>query len=219
MSVSVSDQSVGTPQIQVTDSSVGEPSVFVRDQSVGTPQIQVTDSSVGESSVSIRDQSVGTSQIQVTDRSVSVRDQSVGTPQIQVTDRSVGECSVSVREQGTSASTCCGAGIPRFLLSLPSTSGPQSEVIIEEELNFPYVKAVLKKNAVGQERVEAAIRYLNTREGGKSCKQAGISWVEDEKAYVVVSRFIHKMVVCCNCKLFKADTFFVFTRNPSSQIC
>ena len=114
--------------------------------------------------------------------SVSVRDQSVGTPQIQVTDRSVGESSVSVREQGTSASTCCGAGIPRFHLPLLTTPGPQSEVIIEEELNFPYVKAVLKKIAVPQERLEAAIRYLNTREGGESCIQAGISWVEDEKA-------------------------------------
>ena len=109
--------------------------------------------------------------------SVSVKDQSVGTPQIQVTDRSV-----SVRDQGTSASTCCGAGIPRLLLSLPTTPGPQSEVIIEEELNFPYVKAVLKKIAVPQERLEAAIRYLNTREGGESCIQAGISWVEGEKA-------------------------------------
>ena len=106
-----------------------------------------------------------------------IKRQSVGTPQIQVTDRSV-----SVRHQGTSASTCCGAGVPRFLLSLPTTPGPQSEVIIEEELNLPYVKAVLKKNAVPQERLEAAIRYLNTREGGKYCIQAGISWVEDEKA-------------------------------------
>ena len=116
--------------------------------------------------------------------SVSVRDQSVGTPQIQVTDRSVGDLSVSqsVRHQGTSASTCCGAGIPRFLLPLLTTPGPQSEVIIEEELNFPYVKAVQDKIAVPQERLEAAIRYLNTQEGGKSCMQAGISWVEDEKA-------------------------------------
>ena len=114
--------------------------------------------------------------------SVSVRDQSVGTPQIQVTDRSVGESPVFVRHQGTSASTCCGAGVPRFHLSLPTTPGPQSEVIIEEELNFPYVKAVQEKIAVPQERLEAAIRYLNTQEGGESCIQAGISWVEDEKA-------------------------------------
>ena len=114
--------------------------------------------------------------------SVSVSDQSVGTPQIQVTDSSVGESPVFVRHQGTSAPTYGGAGIPRFLLSLPTTPRPQSEVIIEEELNFPYVKAVQDKIAVPQERLEAAIRYLNTQEGGKSCMQAGISWVEDEKA-------------------------------------
>ena len=126
--------------------------------------------------------------------SVSVSDQSVGTPQLQLTDRSVGEFSVSVRDQGTSASTCCGAGIPRFHFSLPTTPGPQSEMIIEEELNFPYVRAVQEyfdEKEVPQERLEAALKYLNTQEGGRSCIQAGISWVEDEKAYVVVFRFIH----------------------------
>ncbi|XP_078341488.1 uncharacterized protein LOC144627705 isoform X2 [Crassostrea virginica] len=101
--------------------------------------------------------------------SVSVSDQSVGTPQIQVTDRSV-----SVRDQGTSASTCCGAGVPPFLFSLPTTPGPQSEVIIEEELNLPYVKAVQEKNAVPQERLEVAIRYLNTQEGGIQAHRSAV---------------------------------------------
>ena len=51
-------------------------------------------------------------------------------------------------------------------------SGSRSEFNIEEELNSVYVEAFrvhYDEEEVPQERLEAAIRYLNNREGGKSC--------------------------------------------------
>lgn len=58
------------------------------------------------------------------------------------------------------------------------SSGSQSEVNIEEELNSDYVEAFREnydEEEVPQERLEVAIRYLNNQEGGKSCIQASIS--------------------------------------------
>ena len=89
---------------------------------------------------------------------------------------------VNVSDQSVDTNTSVGRyRLSQFRLfsnSSAFSSGPNSEVIIEEEVNFPYVEAILENYAeeeVPQERLEAAIRYLNTREGGKSCIQASIS--------------------------------------------
>lgn len=86
-------------------------------------------------------------------------------------DKSVGGSSVTLRDQGISASTCCGAKVPQFLLSLPTSSVPQSEVNIEEEMKEPYVLAFrshFDSEEVSEEKLATAIKYLNTLRGGKS---------------------------------------------------
>ena len=103
-------------------------------------------------------------------------DKCVGTVNVKVSHKSVGESSVAVQDQETSASTCCGYGVPQFLLSLlpPAFSEPQPEVNIEEELRCDYVKEFrLQFNEdtgnVSEEKLVTAIMYLNTLRGGKSC--------------------------------------------------
>lgn len=101
----------------------------------------------------------------------NVSDKCIGTSKIQVSDKSVGE-SLVTRDQEVSVATCCGAGIPQSLLSLlPSSSEPQSEVDIEEEMGQEYVLEFRKKfdeEIVSEEKLVTAIKYLNTRRGGKS---------------------------------------------------
>lgn len=78
---------------------------------------------------------------------------------------------MTVRDQGNSASTCCGARVPQFLLSLPASSVPQCEVNIEEEMMEPYVLAFRSHfdlEEVSNEKLATAIRYLNTLRGGMS---------------------------------------------------
>ena len=101
-------------------------------------------------------------------------DKCVGTVNVEVSHKSVGEASVAVQDQETSASTCCGSGIPQFLLSLlPSASSePQTEVNIEEELRCDYVKefrSQFNEDNVSEKKLVTAIMYLNTLRGGKSC--------------------------------------------------
>lgn len=90
---------------------------------------------------------------------------------LNISDKSVGGSPVTVRDQGISASTCCGARVPQFLLSLPTSSVPQCEVNIEEEMKEPYVLAFRSHfdlEEVSNEKLATAIRYLNTLRGGKS---------------------------------------------------
>ena len=96
-----------------------------------------------------------------------------GTPAFEVSHKSVGESSVAVQDQETSASTCCGAGVPQFLLSLlpPASSEPQPELNVEEELRREYVKEFrlqFDEEDVSEEKLINAILYLNTLRGGKS---------------------------------------------------
>ena len=91
----------------------------------------------------------------------------------EVFHKSVGKSSVSVQDQETSASTCCGSGVPQFLLSLlpPASSEPQPVVNIEEELRRDYVKefrSEFDEEIVSEEKLKNAILYLNTLRGGKS---------------------------------------------------
>ncbi|XP_078314968.1 uncharacterized protein LOC144619781 isoform X2 [Crassostrea virginica] len=100
-------------------------------------------------------------------------DKCVGTVNVEVSHKSVGESSVAVQDQETSASTCCGAGVPQFLLSLlpPASSEPQPEVNIEEELRCDYVKEFrlqFNEDDVSEEKLVIAIMYLNTLRGGIS---------------------------------------------------
>ena len=89
----------------------------------------------------------------------------------------------NLSDQSVDTNTSVGRyRLSRFRLfpnSSAFSSGSQSEVNIEDELDSVYVEAfreIYDEEEVPQERLEAAIRYLNTREGGiKSCKQAGIS--------------------------------------------
>lgn len=86
-------------------------------------------------------------------------------------EKSVGGSPVTLKDQGISASTCCGARVPQYLLSLPTSSVPQSEVNIEEEKKKPYVLAFRSHfdlEEVSEEKLATAIRYLNTYMGGKS---------------------------------------------------
>lgn len=100
----------------------------------------------------------------------NVSDKCIGTS-VSVSNKSVGK-SLVTRDQEVSASTCCGAGIPQSLLSLlPSSSEPQSEVNIEEEMGQDYVLEFRRKfdeEIVPEEKLVTAIKYLNTRRGGKS---------------------------------------------------
>ncbi|XP_052688476.1 trichohyalin-like isoform X2 [Crassostrea angulata] len=99
----------------------------------------------------------------------NVSDKCIGTSKINVSNKSVGE-SLVTRDQEVSVSTCCEAGIPQSLLSLlPSSSEPQSEVDIEEEMRQSYVKDFREKfdeEIVPEEKLVTAIKYLNTRRGG-----------------------------------------------------
>ena len=98
----------------------------------------------------------------------------VETPTVEVSHKSVGKSSVAVQDQETSASTCCGYGVPQFLLTLlpPAPSEPQPEVNIEEELRRDYVKefrSEFDEEIVSEEKLKNAIMYLNTLRGGKFC--------------------------------------------------
>ena len=90
-----------------------------------------------------------------------------------VSDQCNGTPTVEVSHKGTSASTCCGSGVPQFLLSLlpPASSEPQTEVNIEEELRHDYVKEFrtqFDEEVVSEEKLVTAIMYLNSLRGGKS---------------------------------------------------
>lgn len=90
---------------------------------------------------------------------------------LNTSNKSVGGSPVILRDQGINASTCCGAKVPQFLLSLPTSSVPQCEVNIEEEMKEPYVLAFRSHfdlEEVSNEKLATAIRYLNTLRGGKS---------------------------------------------------
>jgi hypothetical protein len=55
-----------------------------------------------------------------------------------------------------------------------SSSGPQSEVDMEEEMRMPYVVAFrtqVEEEMVSDEELMTAIQYLNTLKGGKSSLQ------------------------------------------------
>nr|XP_022320192.1 uncharacterized protein LOC111122639 isoform X3 [Crassostrea virginica] len=104
-------------------------------------------------------------------KSGNTSDQCVGTPTIEVSHKSVGKSLVAVQDQESSASTCCGSGVPQFLLSLlpPASSEPQPEVNIKEELRRDYVKEFrlqFDKEDVSEEKLINAILYLNTLRGG-----------------------------------------------------
>uniref|UniRef100_A0A8W8N4U6 RING-type domain-containing protein n=1 Tax=Magallana gigas TaxID=29159 RepID=A0A8W8N4U6_MAGGI len=100
----------------------------------------------------------------------NVSDKCIGTSKIKVSNKSVQGESLVTRDQEVSVSTCCEARIPQSLLSLlPSSSEPQSEVDIEEEMRQEYVKDFRKKfdeEIVPEEKLVTAIKYLNTRRGG-----------------------------------------------------
>ncbi|XP_011442456.3 uncharacterized protein [Magallana gigas] len=88
---------------------------------------------------------------------------------LNTSNKSVGGSPVTLRDQGISAHTCCGARVPQFLLSLPTSSVPQCEVNIEEEMMEPYVLAFrshFELEEVSNEKLATAIRYLNTLRGG-----------------------------------------------------
>eukprot|EP00105_Crassostrea_gigas_P022807 XP_011442456.1 PREDICTED: uncharacterized protein LOC105338872 isoform X2 [Crassostrea gigas] len=88
---------------------------------------------------------------------------------LNTSNKSVGGSPVILRDQGINASTCCGARVPQYLLSLPTSSVPQCEVNIEEEMKEPYVLAFRSHfdlEEVSNEKLATAIRYLNTLRGG-----------------------------------------------------
>ena len=112
--------------------------------------------------------------LQSKSKSGNNEDKCVGTVNVKVSHKSVGESSVVVQDQETSASTCCGSGVPQFLLSLlpPASSEPQPEVNIGEELRCDYVKEFrlqFNEDDVSEEKLVTAIMFLNTLRGGKSC--------------------------------------------------
>ncbi|XP_065922551.1 trichohyalin-like [Magallana gigas] len=100
----------------------------------------------------------------------NVSDKCIGTSKIKVSNKSVQGETLVTRDQEVSVSTCCEAGIPQSLLFLlPSSSEPQSEVDIEEEMRQSYVKDFREKfdeEIVPKEKLVTAIKYLNTRRGG-----------------------------------------------------
>lgn len=78
---------------------------------------------------------------------------------------------LETRDQEVSTSTCCGAGVLQLLLSHFSPTEPPPEINMEEEMKQPYMKAfrrLYEEKEYPQEKVEAAIKYMNTRRGGKS---------------------------------------------------
>lgn len=73
------------------------------------------------------------------------------------------------RNQGVSTSTCCGAGVLQLLLSHLSPTEPPPEINMEEEMNQPYMVAFREdygEEEYPQEKVVAAIKYMNTLRGG-----------------------------------------------------
>lgn len=75
------------------------------------------------------------------------------------------------RNQGVSTSTCCGAGVLQLLLSHLSPTEPPPEINMEEEMKQPYMVAFreeYEEEEYPQEKVVAAIKYMNTLRGGKS---------------------------------------------------
>lgn len=75
------------------------------------------------------------------------------------------------RNQGVSTSTCCGAGVLQLLLSHLSPTEPPPEINMEEEMKQPYMVAFREEygeEEYPQEKVVAAIKYMNTLRGGKS---------------------------------------------------
>uniref|UniRef100_K1QBD8 Uncharacterized protein n=1 Tax=Magallana gigas TaxID=29159 RepID=K1QBD8_MAGGI len=104
-------------------------------------------------------------------REENVSDKCIGTSKIKVSNKSVQGEPLVTRDQEVSVSTCCEAGIPQSLLSLlpSSSSEPQSEVDIEEEMRQKYVEDFREKfdeEIVPEEKLVTAIKYLNTRRGG-----------------------------------------------------
>lgn len=102
-------------------------------------------------------------------QSKPVSNKCIGTQNIQLVDKSVGGSPVTHMDQASNASTCCRAGVPCYLLS-QSSSGPQSEVNIEEELRRSYVEAfrtLYGVEDVTNEDLVTGIQYLNTLNGGK----------------------------------------------------
>lgn len=78
---------------------------------------------------------------------------------------------LETRNQGVSTSTCCGAGVLQLLLSHLSLTEPPPEINMEEEMKQPYMVAFREEygeEEYPQEKVVAAIKYMNTRKGGKS---------------------------------------------------
>lgn len=76
---------------------------------------------------------------------------------------------LETRNQGVSTSTCCGAGVLQLLLSHFSPTEPPPEINMEEEMKQPYIKAfrrLYEEKEYPQEKVVAAIKYMNTRRGG-----------------------------------------------------
>ncbi|XP_056019418.1 golgin subfamily A member 6-like protein 6 isoform X2 [Ostrea edulis] len=108
--------------------------------------------------------------LQSKSKAENVSDKCIGTPEVQLINKAVGGSQVTHKEQETSVSTCCRAGVPQYFLSMfPSSSGPQSEVNMEEELGMPYVEAFRKQvdeEEVSNEELMTAIEYLNTLKEG-----------------------------------------------------
>lgn len=77
---------------------------------------------------------------------------------------------LETRDQEVSTSTCCGAGVLQLLLSHFSPTEPPPEINMEEEMKQPYMKAfrrLYEEKEYPQEKVVAAIKYMNTRRRGK----------------------------------------------------
>lgn len=76
---------------------------------------------------------------------------------------------LETRDQEVSTSTCCGAGVLQLLLSHFSPTEPPPEINMEEEMKQPYMEAfrrLYEEKEYPQEKVVAAIKYMNTRRGG-----------------------------------------------------
>lgn len=93
------------------------------------------------------------------------------------------------RDQEVSTSTCCGVGVLQLCLSQLPLTEPPPEINMEEEMKQPYMEAFRKlygEKEYPQKKVVAAIKYLNTRRGGKSqflclwdcpCSHRDIIWL------------------------------------------
>lgn len=78
---------------------------------------------------------------------------------------------LETRNQEVSTSTCCGVGVLQLLLSQLSPTEPPPEINMEEEMKQPYMVAFREDYGIeeySQEKVVAAIKYMNTLRGGKS---------------------------------------------------